>query len=229
MWKPEEMLAYIFDRPPLFAAGKGWSYADTNYIVAGMIFERATKKNLYDEVTRRILQPLKLKHTVPADKRVIQGLANGYSSADGPFGLGGRVIRDGKFFLNPQFEWTGGGFASTPEDLARWAKAMYEGRVFNKQMLGEMLNGVDTSGGRGAGGKYGLACQMRTSEWGETLGHSGFFPGYISNMEYFPQHKIAVAVQVNTDDGRKLKRPFRQFVFETLRVILSKTAMKKAA
>jgi D-alanyl-D-alanine carboxypeptidase len=229
VWKPEEMLAYIFDRPPLFAAGKGWSYADTNYIVAGMIFERATKKNLYDEVARRILRPLKLKHTVPSDKRVIAGLANGYSSADGPFGQGGKVISDGKFFLNPQFEWTGGGFASTPQDLALWAKAMYEGRAFSKQMLDEMLNGVDASGGRGAGGKYGLACQMRPSEWGESLGHSGFFPGYLSNMEYFPRHKIAVSVQVNTDDGRKLKRPFRQFVFETVRIILSETAMKKAA
>jgi D-alanyl-D-alanine carboxypeptidase len=70
---------------------------------------------------------------------------------------------------------------------------------------------------------------MRPSEWGETWGHSGYFPGYISNMEYFPQQKIAIAVQVNTDDGRKLKRPFRQFVFETLRAILSEVAVKKAA
>lgn len=229
VWKPEEMLEYIFDKPPLFAANKGWSYADTNYIVAGMIFERATKKILYDEVTQRILRPLELKYTVPSDRRIIPGLVNGYSSLDGPFGFGGKVIVDGKFVINPQFEWTGGGFASTPEDLARWAKAMYEGKAFNKQMLDQMLNGVDTSGGRGAGGKYGLACQMRPSEWGETWGHSGYFPGYISNMEYFPQSKIAIAIQVNTDDGRKLKRPFRQFIFETLRIILSETAVKKAA
>jgi len=33
--KPEELIAYILDAKPLFAAGHGWSYADTNYILAG--------------------------------------------------------------------------------------------------------------------------------------------------------------------------------------------------
>src|SRR5215470_257574 len=37
IWKPAEMIAYIFDAKPLFPAGQGWSYADTNYIIAGMI------------------------------------------------------------------------------------------------------------------------------------------------------------------------------------------------
>ncbi len=35
VWKPEELVAYILDRQPLFEAGKGWSYADTNYIGCG--------------------------------------------------------------------------------------------------------------------------------------------------------------------------------------------------
>jgi hypothetical protein len=39
------------------------------------------------------------------------------------------VIVDGQFAINPQFEWRG--IASTAEDLALWARALYEGRAFD--------------------------------------------------------------------------------------------------
>lgn len=131
VWKPEELLAYILDAKPLFPAGKGWSYADTNYILVGMIFERVTNKTVYGEVARRILKPLKLNDTIPSDRRVLPGVITGYSAPNTPFGLNGRLIVDGQFVINPQMEWTGGGFASTAEDLARWAKSLYEGSEQN--------------------------------------------------------------------------------------------------
>ncbi len=39
VWEPEELLSFVFDDQPLFPAGEGWAYADTNYIVLGMIIE----------------------------------------------------------------------------------------------------------------------------------------------------------------------------------------------
>jgi D-alanyl-D-alanine carboxypeptidase len=47
IWKPAELVAYILDKPPLFPAGQGWSYADTNYILAAMVFEKATGRRYY--------------------------------------------------------------------------------------------------------------------------------------------------------------------------------------
>ena len=35
-----------------------------------------------------------------------------------------------------------------------------------------------------------------------TWGHGGFFPGYNSQMFYFPEHGVAVAMQINTDRSR---------------------------
>ncbi len=92
VWKPEELIAYVLDKKPLFAAGKGWSYADTNYILVGMVFERVTRKNLYAEVTRRILRPLALSNTIPSDRRALPGVITGYSRPNSPFGFEGRVI-----------------------------------------------------------------------------------------------------------------------------------------
>jgi len=38
------------------------------------------------------------------------------------------------------------------------------------------------------------------------IGHDGFMPGYLTSMGWFPDARIAVALQVNTDDARALGR-----------------------
>ena len=231
VWKPEELVAYVLDAKPLFPAGQGWSYADTNYIVVGIIVERVTGKKFYGQVEKRILKPLALRHTRPSVSRTIPGLVTGYSRPDSPFGFAGRTIIDGKFIINPQMEWTGGGFVSTAEDLARWAKALYEGKVLKKEALDEMLTPVEASGGRGGGNgnKYGLAVQIRQSEWGVSYGHGGWFPGYLSEMEYFPEHKVSIAVQVNTDASASPKKSLRVYIADIARIVMGEATSRKAA
>ena len=199
-WRPEELISYILDLKPPFAPGAGWEYSDTNYIVLGMILERAGRAPYYDLLRDRILGPLKLKDTVPSTGRTIPGLVQGYAGPQNPFGGTDAMIRDGKFAINPQFEWTGGGLACTAEDLARWAKALYEGRAFDPSLLPKMLDAVPAK--LGPDTKYGLGVIVRPTPLGTGYGHSGYFPGYLTEMMYFPDHKIAVAVQVNTSVPR---------------------------
>jgi D-alanyl-D-alanine carboxypeptidase len=217
VWSGEDRLAYLFDTKAAFEAGKGWDYSDTNYIVVGMIIERVTKNTFYNEARKRVLKPMGLKRTVPTDSRTIPGLAQGYAGPDNPFGGTDAMIKDGKFAVNPQFEWTGGGFASTSKDLARWAKSLYEGRAFDRRMLAEMLVGVPARLGPEA--KYGLGVIIRPTPRGITYGHSGFFPGYMTEMTYFPDMKTAIAVQVNTSVPRNLGRPLGRFVLEFAEII----------
>jgi D-alanyl-D-alanine carboxypeptidase len=226
VWKPEELATFILDREPLFEAGQGWSYADTNYILVGMIFERVSGKTVYGEVTRRILKPLKLKETLPSDSRVIPKLITGYVSPNSPFGIEGRTIIDGKFVVNPQMEWCGGGFASTAEDLARWAKALYEGRVFRQTTFDQLLDAIPAKTGKGD--KYGLGVQVRQTDWGLSYGHGGWFPGYLSEMEYFPKHRMAIAIQFNTDNFRQLKKRPHDYVLEIARIVFGEPADKRS-
>ncbi|MGH9900557.1 MAG: serine hydrolase domain-containing protein, partial [Pyrinomonadaceae bacterium] len=186
VWRPEELVAYILDTTAPFAAGRGWEYSDTNYIVLGMIIERVTGSTYYRELRRRILDPLGLRRTVASDRRTIPGLAQGYAGPDNPFGRSDAMIVGGRFVINPQFEWTGGGIASTSSDLARWAKLLYEGRAFDPSLLKEMFDGVPARLGPEA--RYGLGVIIRPTPLGTSYGHSGFFPGYITEMMYFPQH-----------------------------------------
>jgi len=221
-WKPEDVLAFVLGKKALFAAGKSFLYADTNYTLVGMIIERVTGNTLYAEVTRRFLKPLKLDHTIPQEGRVIPGVVNGYSSFTNLAGPQGAMIVDGKFTVNPQAEWAGGGFASTAEDLARWAKALYEGGLIKQPYFDQMLAGIDT----GEIDKYGLGVEIGEGRWGKVLGHDGLFPGYASAMQYFPQYKTAVAIQFNTDREKQIP-DVNGCLDEVMKIIVGELTGKK--
>jgi D-alanyl-D-alanine carboxypeptidase len=219
IWKPAELVAYLFDEKPPFAAGKGWDYSDTNYIVLGMIIEKVTGRKFYDEANRRLLKPLKLTDTIPQDGPTLKGVVQGYAGANNPFGGTDAMIVSGKFAINPQFEWTGGGYVSTAHDLARWAKMFYEGQAFSPDLLPQVVDGV-AAPMLGRETRYGLAAIIRKTAAGTSYGHSGFFPGYMTDMMYFPEHKIAVAVQVNTSVARNLGKPLSRVLVEMMETIV---------
>jgi D-alanyl-D-alanine carboxypeptidase len=218
VWKPAELVAYLLDEKAPFAAGKGWDYSDTNYIVLGMIIEKVTGKRFYDEANRRVLKPLKLNDTIPQDGPKLKGVVQGYAGPNNPFGGTDAMIVNGKFAINPQFEWTGGGYVSTAQDLARWAKLFYEGKAFAPELLPQVVDGVSAPM-LGRETKYGLAAIIRKTQVGPSYGHSGFFPGYMTDMMYFPEHKVAIAVQVNTSVGRNLGKPLSRVLVEMMEVI----------
>lgn len=220
VWKPEELISYVLDEPAPFEAGKGWDYSDTNYILLGMIIEKVTGRKYY-ELMNANLKKLGLKNTFPSDAQTLKGLVQGYAGAKNAFGKDDKVIgQDGKFIVNPQFEWTGGGVYGTAEDLALWGKYVYEGKLFSQELLKEMLDGVPAKLGKDS--KYGLGVIIKPSPLGITYGHSGFFPGYLTEMVYFPDYGICVTLQTNSSDLENLKlRPYR-CLLEIARVALQK-------
>jgi D-alanyl-D-alanine carboxypeptidase len=63
--------------------------------------------------------------------------------------------------------------------------------------------------------------QIRESPWGTSYGHSGWFPGYLTEVEYFPKHRVAIAVQFNTDIGRSLGKGLRAYIGDVAAVVLA--------
>jgi D-alanyl-D-alanine carboxypeptidase len=220
VWQPAEQVAYVLDSAPPFAAGAGWDYSDTNYILMAMVVEKVTGAKAYDLIRTRVLEPNNLRGTVPSTSPAIAGLVQGYAGANNPFGGADAVLLDGgRLAFNPQFEWAGGGYASTAEDLARWAKLYFEGGAFPAALMPQVLDGREARGlGRGA--RYGLAAIIRDTPAGPAYGHSGFFPGYLTEMRYFPQHGIAVSFQANTSDGRALGRSTSAIVQELGEIVV---------
>ncbi len=198
---PEELVRFVLDDAPLFSAGTGYHYSDTNYILAGLVVEAVTDRAYYDVLQQRLLDPLGLARTTPANRRDLSGLAAGYIEDDPPFGLPPKVTQDGRLVYNPATEWTGGGLVTNPHDLARWAKALYEGEALPGDYLGELLDAVpkDTvqQARFGPEVRYGLGVTIRATPLGTAYGHRGWTPGYLSIVEYYPAREVAVAMQVN--------------------------------
>ena len=219
VWSGVDRLSYLFDAKPPFAPGAGWEYSDTNYIVLGMIIEQVAKGSYYDELRKRILVPFGLSGTVPADSRTVPGLVQGYAGPNNPLGGRDEMITEGKFAVNPQFEWTGGGLAVTALDLAHWGKMLYDGKVLAPGSMARLLDGVQAK--LGPDSKYGLGVIIRPSPLGITYGHSGFMPGYQTELVYFADLKASIAVQVNSSAPRSTGRPLRTFAIGFAAIINS--------
>jgi D-alanyl-D-alanine carboxypeptidase len=201
-FSPEMLIEYVLDQPALFAAGEGWSYSDTGYLLLGLIIERLSERSYYNEVKARFLDPLDLDLTSPSDRHDLPGLAAGYMSADNLFGLPAKTtLADGHMAWNPAIEWTGGGFVSNSLDLAKWAKALFEGQAMEGPYLEELLREIpisaempDVSFGAGVG-------IHKRGPIGPWYSHGGWIPGYSSSLRYYPEQRVAIAFQINTDIG----------------------------
>jgi D-alanyl-D-alanine carboxypeptidase len=203
-WTPVECIGYTFDRPPLFAAGTDWSYADTNYLILGLVLEKILKEDTYKVIQRNFISSNALKNTEPSVKRKLDNQVVGISGPSSPFGISGPVLVNGQMIINPQMEWAGGGFISNTIDLARWAKIYYEANFLTEAIRTEMRKGIAAKTGKNH--EYALGMQIRPSSLGTSYGHGGWFPGYLTEMDFFPDKKLAVAIQLSTDDFQKLKR-----------------------
>ena len=191
-----------------------------------MIIEQVAKGSSYDELWKRILVPFELRDTVPADSRVVPSLVQGYAGPNNPFGGKDEMITDGKFAVNPQIEWTGGGLAVTALDLARWGKLLYEGKVLDAAMTARLLDGLPSKLGPEA--RYGLGVIIRPSPVGITYGHSGFMPGYQTELVYFPDLKASVAVQVNSSAPRSTGRALRAFAIDFAQILRGERPVRQA-
>lgn len=199
---PPDLIEFVLDEPAVFAAGEGWSYTDTGYILLGMVIEASTTDTFYSEVERRFLGPLGLDETSPSDHKDLPGLAAGYMAPNNRFQLPAKtLLDDGRMAWNPAIEWTGGGFVTTSRDLVAWAKALFEGRAMDGPYLDELLRGAPVSD-EAPSVRFGAGVAIRdTGPIGPWYSHGGWIPGYVSSLRYYPEHRAAIAFQINTDIG----------------------------
>jgi D-alanyl-D-alanine carboxypeptidase len=206
VWTREEQIGYLFDTKAPFAAGQGWDYSDTNYMVLGLIVEQITGRKYYDLIRERFLTRFDLKGAVPSDQRRIPGLVPGYVGQGDPILPAGDVMKDGVLVINPQLEWAGGGFATNAVDLARWGHELYGGRALSDKARKLMIDAA-VPAKLGAGSTYGLGVIIRppapaAGMTSVTWGHSGYFPGYMSELIYVVDTGMTLAIQINSSAAR---------------------------
>lgn len=210
-WSVEERLSYIINEPPTNRPGEGWAYADSHYLILGLIIEKVTSRSYYEVLDELILRPCNLNHTFHSDRRSITGLIPGYTNLTEEFLLPHKVVNDNKYAFNPQLEWTGGGLVSTVSDLTLWVCQLYGGDVLKPESKKLMLTPAPYKTSLFEDARYGLGSFIAETEGIPYYGHTGFAPGYITYVQYLPDYDIAFALQVNDDsshDDFSLKKYF---------------------
>ncbi|SFW77279.1 serine hydrolase domain-containing protein [Amycolatopsis australiensis] len=187
--EPGELVAMALRHPPLFAPGSGWSYSNTNYIVAGMLVEKLTGHSAATEITRRITRPLGLRGTsLPGrgDERLPAPHARGYVPGPADFTE-----------FDPSIAGTAGALVSTGRDLDAFYTALLGGRLLPAAQLAEMKRTVPVPGEPGT--DYGLGLFHRTLPDGTRYwGHGGDIFGFATLAGVLDTGRSAT-VSVNED------------------------------
>ncbi len=91
--------------------------------------------------------------------------------------------------------------------LAHWAALLYGGgkKVLTAQMQAVMRESVEVR--LGPGSRYGIGMMERPTVSGKMLGHSGYFPGSLTEMAFYEEHGLALAFQVNTTKMSRALNP----------------------
>ncbi len=201
VWGRDEVVNFATANGPDFDPGTRWSYSSTGFVVLGMIVEKATGNVLAEEIRTRVLEPLGLDSTfLPGDEEVRGELAHGY------FSSGGQLVdtESSPYTALETSAWAAGAMISSAGDLARFADALFGGRVLEVESLEQMLRfdnaGFDVG--------YGLGIQASRTPMGISVGHGGTFTGFRSFMDYIADHKITIAVLVNQEIDASLIRNF---------------------
>jgi len=190
-WAPRELIALATNRPPLFAPGTGFAYSSTGYIALGLIVEAATGRPLAAELHRRVLAPLHLRATsLDAGPRIAGRHAHGYTRYHG--GRHPIDITD----IGQSFAWAAGALVSTTDDIARFYRALLDGRLLRPAQLAAMRPSLASDGQR-----WGLGLVETPHSCGPSWGHGGETLGYETEAESSPDGTRQAILAINADQS----------------------------
>jgi CubicO group peptidase (beta-lactamase class C family) len=191
---------HFFASAPLeFPPGTAWSYSNSNFLLLGSAVERISGLPFPDIIGQRVFAPTGMSSTSyrsgPAALR-----ARGYShlppgSAPDATPDPDRWYPAGGESDTAQGSPAGGG-VSTADDLARFARAVMEGRLLGPELTRRAMTGyVPTE----YGGRDGYGLETRSWNGVRIVGHGGGFTGVSNQVDFYPDHGYVLVVLGNSD------------------------------
>ena len=197
IWEREQLLRRILRGSPEFEPGEEYSYSNSNYVLLGLIAERVTGESFPALLNRYIAEPLGLSETylAPMTGSDHEGVLTGYDYDILPLG-NHRVESDNKAW--PSWAFAAGGMVSTPEEMALFLSALFEGRLLNRSTLEQMTDYLEVQEEQlpemiG----YGLGLRVLELQGELLYGHTGTTPGFGALLFYWPAESITVAIAAN--------------------------------
>jgi CubicO group peptidase (beta-lactamase class C family) len=178
----DEMLATIAKGTPDFEPDTKHSYSNSGYLLLGLIIEKLTGKPYAEALRARITSKLGLKDTylTTGNIDVNKNEALTYLNLGGEW----KPVPE----THPSLMFSAGAIVSTPNDLARFIKALFDGKIVSKESLEASKTIKDGEG---------LGMEPFTFAGKTFYGHTGGGDNYGAWLAYLPEEKLAVAYTTN--------------------------------
>lgn len=209
-WTQHEILKFVYDKPAAFRPGARADYSNTNTLLVTMVIEQAMGRSHAELLRKRILEPLGMSNTYYQghDKLPENRIAQGYID-----------LYNDNTITNVSNYNTGsgngfGGLLSTVNDLQLFINALFvQKTLVTQQSLNQMMRFSPTSSpdkqlGAGISKEF-----INKSPDGYAYGHSGGDLGYTSDLQWFPEKRVSLALLVNfgTRRNSSLNATFDKF------------------
>jgi D-alanyl-D-alanine carboxypeptidase len=223
VFSASRLVSYALGLPPTH----GYSYSNTNYILAQMIIERATHDSYGSQLRKRIVIPLSLQNMFYSGttyKRAITArMPAGYWFIPVLPEMRSQVGHDQS---RHTLSWAqgAGGIVSSLQDLAKWDRALYTGRELPGRQQRELMSLVSTATGKPirrttladpAG--YGLGISQVTSK---ILGTVWYYEGETTGFRVVnlvvPRSGTVIAIGVNSATLNDHTAALATSVYQTL-------------
>jgi len=185
----------LWARKPLdFDPGTKWQYSNTNYVIAGLIAEKASGMPLFQFLREKIFTPLGMLNVTDSDQeKLAEADPTGYMRyALGPLRA---APKEGKGWL-----FAAGELAMPAADLAKWDISLMEEKLMKPASYGQLETEVRLKNGLGA--RYGLGIGVFPDGGRRALEHDGEVSGFTAQNNVFPDERAAIVVLTNQDASR---------------------------
>ena len=178
----DEMLALIAKATPDFEPDTKQSYSNSGYFLLSLILEKITGKSYAEALEERITSKIGLADTYTATGYI--DVNKNESLTYIHFGGDWQQVRE----THPSIAYGAGQIISTPNDLAKFIQALFDGKIVSKESLNQMKTLRDGEG---------LGMVSFTFAGKAFYGGTGGGDNYGSWLAYQPEEKLVIAYTTN--------------------------------
>lgn len=178
------IIASFRDKPLAFTPGERHEYSSSGYILLGYLIEQISKQTYDRFLQDAIFTPLGMKDSgYDSNATVMARRASGYTVT--------KAGVEHAEYVHMSLPYAAGALYSTTQDLLRWQRALYGGRLLSPQSLQRMTTAYKND--------YALGLEVISKAGVQEISHNGHIQGFRSHLAHYPASRVNVIILGNLD------------------------------
>ena len=218
-WNQYKVLEYAYNQKATNTAGETYYYSNSNYLLLGIILERASGKSLAELYNDVIFEPFGLSSAYYAnDNKIASDTVKGYVDLYG----NGQYVQS-EFLYRDELGTADGGIGMNAYDLGIFYENLLKGNIISEASLEQMTNWfdlpsdwVDEDFGHF---QNGMGIERNRTPYENSVGHTGGIDGFLSIAQYFPESDKTFILLINSGSYENQAR--LNIYNETLKVLFN--------